>query len=1174
MTTFTHLHVHSQYSILDGAASVSGLVEKAKADGMPAIALTDHGNMFGCKQFYDAAIQNNIKPILGIEAYVARNDRHSKSNPEDRSGYHLVILAKNLEGYHNLMKLASIGYTEGFYYKPRIDKESLAKYSKGLIISSACLGGEIPQKIMKNDIEGAKEAIAWYKNVFGDDYYLEVMRHQTGNPQKDAEVYDNQELCNTKILELAKECGVKVIATNDVHFLNEEDADAHDLLICLNTGKDLDDPNRMRYTKQEFLKTTEQMLDLFADMPEAIINTQEIADKVEIYELDIKPLMPDFPIPDDFEDADAYLRHLTYEGAHQRWGDELSDEVIERLDFELETIKKMGFPGYFLIVWDFIKAARDMGVIVGPGRGSAAGSAVAYCIKITNIDPIKYDLLFERFLNPDRISMPDVDIDFDDDGRQQVLDWVTEKYGHDKVSHIITFGTMAAKLAIRDVARVLKLPLSDADKLAKLVPDDPKINLKKAFAQVPELSEAKVSDDPLISKTLQFAETLEGSVRQTGVHACGVIIGKDPLIEHIPVMKSKDYNLLITQYDGKFVEPVGMLKMDFLGLKTLSIIKETVHNVKLSQKRDIDIEKIPLDDEATFELFSRGETTGLFQFESAGMKKHLRALKPNRFEDLVAMNALYRPGPMQYIPSFINRKHGKEEITYDHPLMEKYLSDTYGITVYQEQVMLQSRALGKFTRGESDSLRKAMGKKKKKMMDELKVKFIDGCKSNPPFMDGAKEKKIDADKLIEKIWKDWEAFAEYAFNKSHSVCYAYLAYQTGYLKAHYPAEFMAAVLSRNLSDITKVTIFMDECRRMGLAVLAPDVNESHSRFTVNKKGEIRFGMNAIKGVGEHAVEDIIKEREANGNFADIFDFVERINLRTVNKRTLENLATAGGFDSFGLSRSQYFYPDETETTFLEHLSKFGNKVQNERNSQQQTLFGDVEDYVVTKPQIPVCDEWNKLERLNKEKSLIGIYLSAHPLDEYRLEIDSFCNTSLAVLSTDMADLKDREVKIAGIVTAVRQGTSKKGNPYAFVTIEDFTDSYELAFFGKDYIEFNKFFIQGLSLFVQGRVQTRQWPRDSTELEFKIRTISLLSDVMENKVQKVTLKININDLTETLLTELVACCEQNNGKKNMHFVFVDDENNKVELFSRKVRVDLTPDFINFFKDYSEITFKIS
>ena len=1173
MTAFTHLHVHSQFSILDGAASVDGLISKAKEDGMPAIALTDHGNMFGAKLFHDVATRNGIKPIIGIEAYIARRDRHQKNERIDRSGYHLIILAKNHTGYHNLMRLASIGYTEGFYYKPRIDREILEKYSEGLIISSACLGGEIPQNIMNGNVEGARDAIRWYKNLFGEDYYLEIMRHKTDDPQMNANIYDNQELCNKKILELGKELGVKVIATNDSHFLNAEDADAHDLLICLNTGKDLDDPTRMRYTKQEFLKTTKEMQELFADVPEAIVNTIEIAEKVEEYQLNIAPLMPDFPIPEEYEDADAYLRHLAYEGAHERWGDNIAPEIEERLDFELETIKKMGFPGYFLIVWDFIRAAREMGVIVGPGRGSAAGSAVAYSIKITNIDPVKYDLLFERFLNPDRISMPDVDIDFDDDGRQQVMDWVTEKYGHDKVSHIITFGTMAAKMAIRDVARVLKLPLPDADRLAKLVPDVPKITLKKAFAEEPELAGEKDSDNPLIARTLKFAETLEGSVRQTGVHACGVIIGRDPLTEHIPVMKAKDYNLLVTQYDGRFVEPVGMLKMDFLGLKTLSIIKDTLANIKLSIGIDVDVDKIPMDDEKTFELFSKGETTGIFQFESPGMKKHLRALKPNRFEDLVAMNASYRPGPMEYIPSFVKRKHGEEEIAYDHPIMEKYLKDTYGITVYQEQVMLQSRALGGFTRGMSDSLRKAMGKKQIKMMDELKVKFINGCHDNPEFMEGVGGDNGKADKLIEKIWTDWEAFAKYAFNKSHSVCYAYIAYQTGFLKAHYPAEFMAAVLSRNLSDITKVTIFMDECKRMGLPVLGPDVNESYSRFTVNKEGAIRFGMAAVKGVGEHAVDDIISERK-NGAYQTIFDFVERVNLRTANKRTMENLAMSGGFDSFGLMRSQYFQPDETETTFLENLLKYGNKLQAEKNNTQQTLFGGVEDYVVTPPKIPECADWNKLERLNKEKSLIGIYLSAHPLDDYRLEIESFCNATLAQLSAEMHTFKDKEVNIAGMVIAIRRGTTKNGNPFAIVNIEDFTDSYEMAFFAKDFVEYSNYFIEGLSVYINGKVQIRTWPRESTELEFKVKNISLLSDVMEKKVKQITLTIPVQNLTEELVAEMSSCMEESKGNLKVNFVIADENNMKVKMFSRSCRVNLTNELIEYFKNNSEIEFKIN
>lgn len=1173
MNKFTHLHVHSQYSILDGAASVQGLVFKAKEDGMPAIALTDHGNMFGAKQFHDIATANGIKPILGIEAYVARRDRHQKTEREDRSGYHLIILAKNLTGYHNLVRIASLGYVEGYYYKPRIDREILEKYHDGLIISSACLGGEVPQKIMEGDIDGARDTIRWYKNLFGADYYLEIMRHKTDDPQMNANIYNNQELCNTKIIELGKELGVKVVATNDSHFLNAEDADAHDLLICLNTGKDLDDPTRMRYTKQEYLKTTQEMMDLFADVPEAITNTSEIAEKVEEYSLNIEPLMPDFPLPDGFDNADDFLRHLAYEGAHERWGEELSADVVERLDFELETIKKMGFPGYFLITWDFIKAAREMGVIVGPGRGSAAGSAVAYCIKITNIDPIKYDLLFERFLNPDRISMPDVDIDFDDDGRQQVLDWVTEKYGHDKVSHIITFGTMAAKLAIRDVARVLKLPLPEADRLAKLVPEGPKVSLKKAFAEEPELAKEKDSDNPLVARTLKFAETLEGSVRQTGVHACGIIIGRDPLTEHIPVMTVKDYHLLVTQYDGRFVEPVGMLKMDFLGLKTLSIIKDTLANIKLSKGIDVDVDKIPLEDEKTFELFSKGETTGIFQFESPGMKKHLRALKPNRFEDLVAMNALYRPGPMEYIPSFVRRKHGDEEIAYDHPIMEKYLKDTYGITVYQEQVMLQSRALGGFTRGMSDSLRKAMGKKQIKMMDELKIKFINGCHDNPEFMAGCGGDNNKADKLIEKIWSDWEAFAKYAFNKSHSVCYAYIAYQTGFLKAHYPAEFMAAVLSRNLSDITKVTTFMDECKRMGMSVLGPDVNESYPRFTVNKDGAIRFGMAAVKGVGEHAVEDIIRERE-KGAYKSIFDFVERINLRTANKRTLENLAMAGGFDSFGLKRSQYFQPDETDTTFIENLIKYGNKLQVEKNNTQQTLFGDADDYVVIQPKIPECAEWHKLERLNKEKNLIGIYLSAHPLDDFRLEIESFCNASLSQLSSDIGAFKEKEINIAGMVTAVRRGTTKTGNPFAIVNIEDFSDSYELAFFAKDFVEYGNYFIEGLSLFINGKVQTRSWPRDSTELEFKVKSINLLSEIIEKKVKRITIEIPISSLTEELITEMANCMEESKGNLQVNFVITDEKNVKVKMFSRSCRVTLSNELIEYFRNNSDIEFKIN
>nr|MBP8790651.1 DNA polymerase III subunit alpha [Breznakibacter sp.] len=992
---FTHLHVHSQYSILDGAASIKGLVKKAKDCGMKALALTDHGSMFGIKEFFDTCKKEGVKPILGCETYVAPRSILDKQGKEDRSGDHLIILAKNEKGYRNLLKLISIANIDGFYYKPRIDKQLLEKYNEGLIVSSACLGGEVPQKIMAGDLEGAKETILWFKNIFGDDYYLEIMHHPTNYPGLKEEISDNQVMVNEVILKLARETGVKVIATNDVHFLNAEDADAHDILICLNTGKDYDDPNRMRYTQQEWFKTTEEMYQLFGHVPEALENTYEIALKVEEYDLNSKPIMPDFPLPEGFTDEGEFLRHLTYEGAKKRYGDPIPPEHLERIDFELDTILKMGFPGYFLIVQDFINAARDMGVLVGPGRGSAAGAAVAYCTGITNVDPIKYDLLFERFLNPDRISMPDVDIDFDDDGRQMVLDYVTNKYGQDKVAHICTFGTMAAKMAIRDVARVLKLPLSEADRLAKMIPETPKITLQKAYKEVPELEAEKSSPDPLISRTIKFAETLEGSVRQTGVHACGVLIGKHPLDEHLPVMPTKEEKLLTTQYDGRFVEAIGLLKMDFLGLKTLSIIKETLENIKLSKGIVIDMDTIPMDDEKAYQLFSRGETTAVFQFESPGMKKHLRALQPNRFEDLVAMNALYRPGPMEYIPSFIERKHGREPIVYDHPMMEPYLKDTYGITVYQEQVMLQSRALGNFTRGDSDTLRKAMGKKMLEVMNKLKLKFHDGCLASEDFVKGCEGR--DANKLIDKIWGDWEAFASYAFNKSHSVCYAYVAYQTGYLKAHYPAEFMAGVLSRNLSDITKITTFMEECKSSGIEVLGPDVNESYRKFTVNKSGAIRFGMAGIKGVGEGAVDAIIVERDKNGPFKDIFNFVERLNLTTVNKKNIEALANAGAFDNLGnMHRAQFFagYSPTDETSFIEYIIRYGNRYQVDKASTQNSLFGNMPGggIEIKKPDIPQCEHFSTLEKLKREKDLIGIYLSAHPLDDYQLELKYFINT--------------------------------------------------------------------------------------------------------------------------------------------------------------------------------------
>ncbi len=1252
---FTHFHVHSQYSILDGAASIPGLIEKAKADGQAALALTDHGNMFGIKLFYDTCRQKGIKPILGCEAYVARVSLYNKEKPIDRSGEHLIILAKNLTGYLNLVKLCSTAFCDGFYYRPRIDKTQLEKHHEGLIISSACLGGEIDQKIMAGDLEGAEKAALWYKNLFGEDYYLEVMRHPAADPKQRAEIYDNQQRCIQEKIKIARKLNIKLIATNDVHFLNEEDAEAHDLLICLNTRKDIDDPTRMRYTRQEWFKTTQEMIDLFPDLPEAIENTQEITDKVEEYELDSDPLMPVFPIPPELgteeeyrqkfsqedlfneftrdekgnvvlteEEANKkikklggydrlyrikleadYLKELTMKGVVKRYGENPSPEIMERIIFELHIMKTMGFPGYFLIVQDFIRAARDMGVIVGPGRGSAAGSAVAYCLGITNIDPIKYDLLFERFLNPDRISLPDIDVDFDDAGRQQVLEWVTEKYGADKVSHIVTFGSMAAKMAIKDVARVLKLELSEANRLAKMVPEAPKMTLKKAYKENPDLEKEKQSLNPLISKTIQFAETLEGSIRQTGVHACGILISRDPLTDHIPIMPTEGESLMTTQYDGHFVEPIGLIKMDFLGLRTLSIIKTCLDNIKKSKHIVLNENEIPLDDEETFKLFTRGDTTGLFQFESPGMKKHLRALQPNRFEDLVAMNALYRPGPMEYIPSFIRRKHGEEPIEYDHPMMEPYLKDTYGITVYQEQVMLQSRALGLFTRGQSDTLRKAMGKKKFELLAELKGKFVEGCKNNPDFVQGAKEKGKNVEELVNKIWGDWEAFASYAFNKSHSVCYAYIAYQTGFLKAHYPAEFMAANLSNNLSDITKVTVFMDECKRMGLSVLAPDVNESYNDFTVNSHGQIRFGMAAIKGVGEAAVEKIIEEREKNGPYKDVYDFFERIDYKSVNKKTIENLVTAGGLDSFGYHRAQYLHLVDATTTVLDNLVNYGQKNQQDSMNLQATLFGELDGFEVTKPNIPDCEPWHDYEKSKKEKELIGIYLTSHPLDPYKLEMQLLC-TPVEELNSGLETFKGKEINIAGIITAKREGKTKTGKDFGILTLEDFSGTYELAFFGKDYTDFRQYFIDETAIYVKGKVGPK-WGKEGNELTFTIQKVGLLEALTENAIRSITLQVDIEKLTLETVTEIhelfttdvnsesykeaqQKAAEQKTQKNSdpenfeepatvqndipLNFMLFDRQGNSVKMFSRTCKIRRSRELYEYFENNDSIKMKIN
>lgn len=1162
MATFTHLHVHTQYSILDGASKIPQLIEKVKLLGMEAVAITDHGNMFGVKEFHNNAVKKGIKPIIGCEIYVAKRSISDTSGKEDRSGDHLILLAKNLKGYKNLIKLVSIAWIKGFYYKPRIDKELLSKFSEGLIASSACLAGEIQDEILNGTMAGAEAALKSYKDIFGEDFYLEVQRHETNDPDADSSVFPLQQKVIDAFKKLSVKYDVKIIATNDIHFINAEDAEAHDRLICINTAKDIDDPDRLRYSRQEYVKSPQEMKDIFSDIPEVIDNVAEVVSKIEKYKLEHEPIMPDFDIPEGYRDKDDYLRNLTYKGAVERWGT-LTKEQTDRIDFELETIAKMGFPGYFLIVQDFLRAARAMGVSVGPGRGSAAGSVVAYCLKITDIDPLKYGLLFERFLNLDRISMPDIDIDFDEDGRDSVLKYVADKYGHDKVAHIITFGSMAAKMAIRDVARVQKLPLPDADRLAKLVPDRPGVTLAEAYEEVPELAKEKESSNKLISQTLRYAEVLEGSVRQTGVHACGVIIGKDSLDNHIPLCTAKDTDLCVTQFDGSHVESVGLLKMDFLGLKTLSIIRDATDNIRKSKGIEIRIEDLPLDDKLTFELFSNGETTGIFQFESVGMKRYLRELKPNRFEDLVAMNALYRPGPMEYIPKFIRRKHGLEKIDYPIQVMEKYLNDSYGITVYQEQVMLLSQELAGFTKGEADSLRKAMGKKKKSIMDEMKVKFLEGC-----------NKKGYDEAVINKIWSDWEAFAQYAFNKSHSTCYALVAYQTGYLKAHYPAEFMAAVLSRNINDIKKITTFMDETRRMGMEVLGPDVNESNVKFTVNKAGNIRFGLGAIKGVGESAVLNLIEERETNGLFVDIYDLVSRVNLNSLNKKNLEAMAVAGAFDCFEeISRAQFFSLDSRGTSFIESLIRYGNNAKTIKHSSRQTLFGETGGgFDLVKPEPSICPDWPKLEKLNREKEVIGIYLSSHPLDDFRLEINTFTTATLADLQ-NLRDFLDRDVTVAGMVVDTKNGIGKNGKPYGSFTLQDYSDSFRFMMFDKEYLDNSKYCTTGYYLLVRGKVQKKRFKDD--ELEFSIKKINLLSSVKDELIKSVTLLINPENINTEMINELLELFRTNKGETELRFLFIDTENRiSLPMFSRTVRIRLNNELISYLEDHPGIEFKVN
>jgi len=1160
MSYFAHLHVHTQYSILDGAASVQGLVNKAKQTGMEAIAITDHGNMYGVLDFYNTCTKNGIKPILGCEVYITERSRFSQSGKEDRSGHHLILLAKNHQGYKNLSKLVSMGFTEGFYYTPRIDFEILEKYSEGIIASSACLGGELPQAIMRyNPVEkgidyehfpfnfdGVYPIIEKYLSIFKDDFYFEMQNH--GIPE--------QIMVNCALKQLSKEYGIKLIATNDVHYINKEDFDAHTILICLNTGRDIDDTEGLHYTGNEFLKTPEEMGEIFKDFPEALENTREIVDKIEVYKLQRDVILPVFPIPDEFTDEFSYLEHLSWEGAHKRWK-EITPEIQERMEFELSVIKNMGFPGYFLITWDFIKEARSMGVRVGPGRGSAAGSAVAYCLEITNIDPIKYKLLFERFLNPERISMPDIDIDFDDFGREKVMEYVIKKYGKDRVAQIITFGSMAARSAIRDVARVLKLPLPEADRLAKLIPEGPKIKLADAIKKVPELQDALDNGSDLVRKTLKFAQTLEGSVRNTGVHACGVIIAPEDLTNIAPIGRAKDSDIPVTQFEGKLVESVGFLKMDFLGLRTLSIIQDTLINIRLRHGIDLDIEAIPIDDELTYELFSNGETTAVFQFESPGMKKYLQELKPSRFEDIIAMNALYRPGPMQYIPNFINRKSGKETIEYAYPVMEEYLSETYGITVYQEQVMLLSQAMAGFTKGEADTLRKAMGKKQIDIMQKLKAKFADGCV----------ERGMEIEK-VNKIWHDWEAFAEYAFNKSHSTCYSYVAYQTAYLKAHYPAEFMAANLTNNLSNIEEISKLIEESKRMKINVLGPDVNESQNKFTVNKAGEIRFGMGALKGVGEAAVEAIIDERNESGNYTSIFDFMKRISLRSCNKRVVESLAKGGGFDSFNnIHRAQFFFVDKDNTSFIEKLIRYGTNFQESKNSAQASLFGDENGMEnLPDPDLPACEPWNNLEQLKHENEVTGFYISGHPLDNYSLVLSNFCNVNIGKLNESLRNFLNKDVSFGGIVIAVQHNVGKNGNPYGRITIEDYHGQIQLTLFKEDYLKHKHFFEIGLFVYVKANISIPKWKKEENpDPDIKIIEMMLLSNVLEKFAKTVTIEMKIEDIDTALVDLLSKLVLEKAGNCSLKIKIRNYDDKALELLSNKYRVNIV-DFIQEVKNY--------
>ncbi len=1183
---FSHLHNHSQFSLLDGASKISSMFKKAKADNMPAVAITDHGNMFGAFQFVAEAGKHGVKPIVGCEFYLV-TDRHKQAFTKEQKDkrYHQLFLAKNPEGYQNLVKLCSLGFMEGMYSKyPRIDKELVLKYHKGLIATTCCLGASVPQAILRSGEDEAEKEFKWWLDLFGEDYYVEVQNHHI----------PDQQTVNEVLLRFAKKYNVKVIASNDSHYLDQKDANAHDILLCINTGekqatptyKDIEGDSDMKgrrfafYNDQFYFKTTEEMTQLWAHIPEAIDNTNEIVGKVETLKLTKDVLLPNFQIPTNFQSQDDFLEHLTIEGAKKRYRD-IDAVVEERIRFELYTIKTMGFAGYFLIVADFINAGKELGVYVGPGRGSAAGSVVAYCLGITNIDPIKYNLLFERFLNPDRKSLPDIDTDFDDEGRQKVIDYVVEKYGRNQVAHIATYGTMAAKMSIKDVARVLDLPLSESNALAKLVPDKPKITLERIFnaslsgdnslsdkeglnpeeiEQVKQLRKIKEAGG-LPGTVIENAMVLEGSVRGTGIHAAGIIIAPSDLTDILPVASSKDVSLLITQYDGSVIENAGVIKMDFLGLKTLSILKEAIRLIKQNHGVTIDLDEMPLDDPLTYALYQRAETNGTFQFESPGMQKHLKDLKPDQFSDLIAMNALFRPGPMVYIPNYIARKHGREKIEYDLPVMEEYLSDTYGITVYQEQVMLLSQKIANFTKGDADVLRKAMGKKDKPTIDKMKGKFMEGGQANQHPSD-----------RLEKIWTDWEAFAQYAFNKSHSTCYGLVAYQTGYLKANYPAEFMAAVLSNSLGNIEKITFFMDECKRMGIPLLVPDVNESSRSFAVNKKGQIRFGMGAIKGVGEAAVDAIVEERMRNGEYKDIFDFVSRINVRQVNKRSLESLAFAGAFDCFAeVKRSQYFALDGDGTSFIDKIVRYASKMAELKAAATQSLFGELGAGTgndISQPKIPTGEAWSAMEQLKNEKEVVGVYISGHPLDDYQTEMSSFCNSN-----TGLLDSKPNAVQtFAGIVTKMNVRTSANGNQFMIFTLEDYAGNYEFALFSKDYIEFERYIAMDRLLFIQGAYQLKN--RHMDQMVFKIQSISLLTEILEDRAKELKLRFDLHHLNPVLMDALQETLERFKGDKKLTIeVFDESEKLQMDFLSRKMQVRIGKPLVRELSQMEHVTFKL-